>query len=114
APASYLNPTAIVEAGLRSGAQAVHPGYGFLSESSRLADAVVGAGLSWIGPPPEVVVLAGDKVACRTAFEKSGFPVLPAAGPLSSPEEAADAGREVGFAVMVKAVAGGGGIGMGV
>ena len=80
APASYLNPAAIVEAGLRSGAQAVHPGYGFLSESSRLAEAVVGAGLSWIGPPPEVLELAGDKVACRTAFEKSGFPVLPAGG----------------------------------
>jgi acetyl-CoA carboxylase biotin carboxylase subunit len=114
APASYLNPAAIVEAALRSGAQAVHPGYGFLSESPKLAEAVVDAGLSWIGPPPEVLELAGDKVACRTAFEKSGFPVLPAAGPLSSPEEAVDAARGVGFPLMVKAVAGGGGIGMGV
>ena len=113
APASYLNPAAIVEAALRSGAQAVHPGYGFLSESPKLAEAVMGAGLAWIGPPPEVLELAGDKVACRNAFEKTGFPVLPAAGPLGS-EDAVDAGREVGFPVMVKAVSGGGGIGMGV
>ena len=64
-------------AALRSGAQAVHPGYGFLSESPKLADAVMDAGLAWVGPPPEVLELAGDKVACRNAFEKSGFPVLP-------------------------------------
>jgi acetyl-CoA carboxylase biotin carboxylase subunit len=114
APASYLNPAAIVEASLRSGAQAVHPGYGFLSESPKLAEAVRDAGLAWVGPPPEVLELAGDKVACRNAFEKSGFPVLPGAGPLSSPEEAVAAGKDVGFPVMVKAVMGGGGIGMGV
>jgi acetyl-CoA carboxylase, biotin carboxylase subunit len=114
APASYLNPAAIVEAALRSEAQAVHPGYGFLSESPKLAEAVTDAGLTWVGPPPEVLELAGDKVACRNAFEKSGFPVLPGAGPLSSPEEAVAAGKDVGFPVMVKAVMGGGGIGMGV
>jgi acetyl-CoA carboxylase biotin carboxylase subunit len=113
APASYLNPAAIVEAALRSGAQAIHPGYGFLSESPKLAEAVTGAGLAWIGPPPDVLELAGDKVACRNAFEKTGFPVLPAAGPLTT-EDALDASREVGFPVMVKAVSGGGGIGMGV
>ncbi|MFN2543507.1 MAG: acetyl/propionyl/methylcrotonyl-CoA carboxylase subunit alpha [Actinomycetota bacterium] len=113
APASYLNPAAIVDAALRSGAGAVHPGYGFLSESPKLAEAVVGAGLSWIGPPPDVLELAGDKVACRNAFEKTGFPVLPAAGPLMA-DEAIEGGREVGFPVMVKAVSGGGGIGMGV
>src|SRR5436309_9065254 len=84
APASYLNPAAIVEAALRSGAQAVHPGYGFLSESPKLAEAVTGAGLAWIGPPPDALELAGDKVACRNAFEKTGFPVLPAAGPLTT------------------------------
>jgi acetyl-CoA carboxylase biotin carboxylase subunit len=114
APASYLNPAAIVEAALRSGAQAVHPGYGFLSESPKLAEAVLDAGIAWVGPPPEVLELAGDKVACRTAFEKSGFPVLPGAGPLSSPGEAVAAAKEVGFPVMVKAVMGGGGIGMGI
>jgi acetyl-CoA carboxylase biotin carboxylase subunit len=114
APASYLNPAVIVEAALRSGAQAVHPGYGFLSESAKFAGAVVDAGLAWIGPPPDVLELAGDKVACRTAFEKTGFPVLPAAGPFTSADEAVEASREVGFPVMVKAVAGGGGIGMSV
>jgi len=114
APASYLNPAAIVEAARRSGAQAVHPGYGFLSESPKLAEAVTDAGLVWVGPPPEVLELAGDKVACRNAFEKSGFPVLPGAGPLSSAEEAVAAGRDLGFPLMVKAVMGGGGIGMGV
>jgi acetyl-CoA carboxylase biotin carboxylase subunit len=114
APASYLNPAVIVEAALRSDAQAVHPGYGFLSESAKFAEAVVDAGLAWIGPPPDVLELAGDKVACRTAFEKTGFPVLPAAGPFTSAQEAVEASREVGFPVMVKAVAGGGGIGMSV
>jgi acetyl-CoA carboxylase, biotin carboxylase subunit len=114
APASYLNPAAIVEAARRSGAQAVHPGYGFLSESPKLAEAVTDAGLVWVGPPPDVLELAGDKVACRNAFEKSGFPVLPGAGPLSSADEAVAAGRDLGFPLMVKAVMGGGGIGMGV
>ena len=114
APASYLNPAAIVEAALRSGADAVHPGYGFLSESAKLAEAVVDAGVEWIGPPPDVLELAGDKVACRAAFEKSGFPVLPSAGPFTSSEEAIEASGEVGFPVMVKAVSGGGGIGMGI
>jgi acetyl-CoA carboxylase biotin carboxylase subunit len=114
APASYLNPGAVVEAARRSGARAVHPGYGFLSESPRLAEAVVGAGLTWIGPPPDVLELVGDKVACRAAFEKTGFPVLPAAGPLSSSEEAIEASGDIGFPLMVKAVMGGGGIGMGV
>jgi acetyl-CoA carboxylase, biotin carboxylase subunit len=114
APASYLNPAAIAEAALRSGAEAVHPGYGFLSESPKLAEAVAGAGLAWIGPPPHVLELAGDKVACRDAFAKTGFPVLPGAGPFATPDEAVEASREVGFPVMVKAVMGGGGIGMGV
>ena len=114
APASYLNPAAIVEAALRCEAEAVHPGYGFLSESPKLAEAVTEAGLVWVGPPPEVLELAGDKVACRNAFEKSGFPVLPGAGPLSSADEAVAAGADLGFPLMVKAVMGGGGIGMGV
>ena len=111
--ASYLAPAEHVRAARESGADAVHPGYGFLSESPKLAQAVVGAGLAWIGPPPDVLELAGDKVACRTAFEKTGFPVLPAVGPLASPEEAIGASRAVGFPLMVKAVMGGGGIGMG-
>jgi acetyl-CoA carboxylase biotin carboxylase subunit len=114
APLSYLNPAAIVEAALRSGAEAVHPGYGFLSESPKFAAAVIDAGIAWIGPPPDVLELAGDKVACRQAFDRSSFPILPGAGPFVSADEAVEAARAVGFPVMVKAVMGGGGIGMGV
>jgi acetyl-CoA carboxylase biotin carboxylase subunit len=113
APASYLNPAAIVGAALEAGAEAVHPGYGFLSENAMFARAVIGAGMTWIGPPPEVLELTGDKVAARAAFEASGFPVLPGAGPFTEVDEAVEAGVEVGFPLMVKAVMGGGGIGMG-
>jgi acetyl-CoA carboxylase, biotin carboxylase subunit len=114
APLSYLNPAAIVRAALDSGAEAVHPGYGFLSESPVLARAVEDAGLVWVGPPPEVLELAGDKVAAREAFEGSGFPVLTGAGPFTDPDQAVRGAASVGFPLMVKAVMGGGGIGMGV
>ncbi|HXJ65180.1 MAG TPA: biotin carboxylase N-terminal domain-containing protein [Actinomycetota bacterium] len=114
APASYLNPAAIIEAALRSGAEAVHPGYGFLSESPRFAAAVVDAGLAWIGPSPDVLELTGDKAACREAFARTGFPVLPGAGPFVEAGEALEAADGVGFPIMVKAVMGGGGIGMSV
>ncbi len=114
APASYLNPAAIVDAALRSGAEAVHPGYGFLSESPRFAAAVTAAGPAWIGPSPDVLELTGDKVACRMAFARTGFPVLPGAGPFVDVPSAVGAADEVGFPIMVKAVMGGGGIGMGV
>jgi acetyl-CoA carboxylase, biotin carboxylase subunit len=114
APLSYLNPAAIVQAALDSGAEAVHPGYGFLSESPMLARAVVDAGLAWVGPSPGVLELTGDKVAAREAFERSGFPVLPGSGAFTDPDGAALAAGAVGFPVMVKAVMGGGGIGMGV
>ena len=113
APSSYLNAEAIVRAALDTGAEAIHPGYGFLSENASFARAVIDAGLVWIGPPPEVLELTGDKLAAREAFERSGFPVLPGAGPVA-PGDALDAAREVGYPVMVKAVFGGGGIGMGV
>ena len=112
APLSYLNPGAIVRAALETGAQAVHPGYGFLSENAMFARAVLDAGLAWVGPSPEVLELAGDKVAARDAFQGSGFPVLPGAGPFTVPDEAVEAG--VGYPVIVKAVMGGGGIGMGI
>jgi acetyl-CoA carboxylase biotin carboxylase subunit len=113
-PASYLNPAAIVEAGLRSDADAVHPGYGFLAESAKFAGAVMDAGLAWVGPSPDVLELTGDKAASRRVFETTGFPVLPGAGPFTSADEAVDAASTVGYPVMVKAVMGGGGIGMGV
>jgi acetyl-CoA carboxylase biotin carboxylase subunit len=114
APLSYLNPAAIVQAALDSGTEAVHPGYGFLAERPMFARAVADAGLAWVGPSPEVLELTGDKVAARRAFEASGFPVLPGAGPVGSPDEAAEAAVELGYPLMVKAVMGGGGIGMGV
>ena len=114
APASYLNPAAIVEAALRSGAEAIHPGYGFLSESPKFAAAVADAGLTWIGPSPDVLELTGDKVASRRAFRETAFPVLPGEGPFTSADDAILAAGSVGFPVMVKAVMGGGGIGMGV
>jgi acetyl-CoA carboxylase biotin carboxylase subunit len=114
APLSYLNPAAIVRAALEREADAVHPGYGFLSEDPRFARAVADAGLAWVGPPPEVLELAGDKLAARRAFQDSGFPVLPGAGPFTAGDEAAASAGEVGYPVMVKAVMGGGGIGMGV
>jgi acetyl-CoA carboxylase biotin carboxylase subunit len=113
APLSYLNPAAIVDAARETGAEAVHPGYGFLAESPVLARAVRTAGITWVGPAPEVLELSGDKVAAREAFEGSGFPVLPGAGPFVEPEEAVAAAPAVGYPVMVKAVMGGGGIGMG-
>jgi acetyl-CoA carboxylase, biotin carboxylase subunit len=112
APLSYLNPAAIVRAALDVDADAVHPGYGFLAESPMFARAVLETGLAWVGPSPEVLGLAGDKVAARQAFAASGFPVLPGAGPFTTPGEAVGAG--LGFPVMVKAVMGGGGIGMGI
>jgi acetyl-CoA carboxylase biotin carboxylase subunit len=114
APASYSNPGAIVEAGLATGAEAVHPGYGFLAESASFARACLGAGLVWIGPSPDVLELTGDKVAARRAFERSDFPVLPGAGPFTDADEAVEAGKGLGFPLMVKAVMGGGGIGMGI
>jgi acetyl-CoA carboxylase, biotin carboxylase subunit len=114
APLSYLNPAAIVRAALDTGSEAVHPGYGFLSESPMLARSVTAAGLAWVGPPAEVLEVTGDKVAAREAFEGSGFPVLPGAGPFAEPDAAVSAAAEVGYPVMVKAVMGGGGIGMGV
>jgi acetyl-CoA carboxylase, biotin carboxylase subunit len=114
ATASYLNAPVIVRVALESGAEAVHPGYGFLSESPAFATAVLDAGLAWVGPEPKVLELTGDKVAAREAFQASEFPVLPGAGPFSSVHQARAAVAELGYPVMVKAVMGGGGIGMGV
>jgi acetyl-CoA/propionyl-CoA carboxylase biotin carboxyl carrier protein len=96
---SYLDVEAIVAAALASGAQAVHPGYGFLSENPVFAAAVVDAGLTWIGPPPEAIALMGDKARAKEAARGAGVPTVPA-------------GEDGGYPVVVKAVAGGGGKGM--
>jgi acetyl-CoA carboxylase, biotin carboxylase subunit len=114
ATASYLNAPVLVRAALDTGAEAVHPGYGFLSESPPFAAAVLDSGLAWVGPEPKVLELTGDKVAAREAFHASEFPVLPGAGPFFSADQARAAVAELGYPLMVKAVMGGGGIGMSV
>jgi 3-methylcrotonyl-CoA carboxylase alpha subunit len=115
APAqSYLVGERIVEAARSSGADAIHPGYGFLSENEDFARLVVDAGLVWIGPDPKSIEDMGDKERARLLAKAAGVPVLPgsarfAPGTLAGIEDAA---REVGFPLLVKASAGGGGIGM--
>ncbi|MFE0463187.1 acetyl/propionyl/methylcrotonyl-CoA carboxylase subunit alpha [Kitasatospora sp. NPDC058965] len=115
AKASYLNVPAIVEAAQQTGAQAVHPGYGFLSEDPDFAEICEAHGLVFIGPPPRVMQQLGDKAVARTLMAEAGLPVLPGStGALGSPAEAEALARQVGFPVILKAVAGGGGRGMAV
>jgi acetyl-CoA carboxylase, biotin carboxylase subunit len=116
AAASYLNIAAIVSAARAAGADAVHPGYGFLAENASFARACAEAGLTFIGPSPEAIALMGSKTAARTAAIKAGVPVVPGTErPLdgaASAEQIAAAALAVGYPLMVKAVAGGGGKGM--
>jgi acetyl/propionyl-CoA carboxylase alpha subunit len=99
--ASYLDPTEHVRAAREGGAGAIHPGYGFLAENPDFAEVVGAAGLIWIGPPPDVLRAAGDKLEARRVAERAGVPILPQGDP-----------DEVGFPLVVKAAAGGGGRGM--
>src|SRR5580692_3233765 len=113
--ASYLAIDKLLEAASRTGAEAIHPGYGFLAESAEFARAVIDAGVIWVGPPPEAIVAMGDKISARNLMADAGVPV--AAGtrePVSDVHAALAAARELGYPLMVKAAAGGGGIGMGV
>ena len=98
---SYLDPAEHVRAAREAGADAVHPGYGFLSESAELAEAVLEAGLIWVGPPPAALRAGGDKLAAKETARAAGVPVLPSGTP-----------EEIGFPLLVKAAAGGGGRGM--
>lgn len=112
--ASYLDAEKIVDAALRSGAEAVHPGYGFLSETPGLAEAVQAAGLAWVGPPPEAIRTMGDKINARRLVSAAGVPVNPGSDDALPDLDAAIAEAErIGYPVMVKAASGGGGIGMG-
>jgi acetyl-CoA carboxylase, biotin carboxylase subunit len=110
---SYLNVERILEAARRTGARAIHPGYGFLSENWRFAKACEEAGLVFVGPPWRVIQQMGDKVGARRAMRQAGVPVVPgSAGPVASVDEARQVAGEIGYPLMLKAAAGGGGIGM--
>ena len=113
---SYLNIETILDAARRAGADAVHPGYGFLAENAAFAAACRGAGLTFIGPSAEAIELMGSKTAARTAAVKAGVPVVPGTArpfPAGAPDaEILEASSAIGFPIVVKAVAGGGGKGM--
>jgi acetyl-CoA carboxylase biotin carboxylase subunit len=112
-PRSYLNMPAIIEAALRTGAQAVHPGYGFLSEVADFAEVCEASGLTFVGPPAAVIDRLGDKSAARAAMAEAGLPMLPGSiEPILDAEAAAKTAADIGYPVIVKAVAGGGGRGM--
>ena len=113
AAASYLNITAVIAAAEITGADALHPGYGFLAENAHFAEVVQECGLVWIGPPPEAIRSMGDKANARRTVTARGVPVLPGSSePLASREEAVALAETVGFPVILKASAGGGGKGM--
>ena len=112
APQSYLNIPNIIAAAEVSGADAVHPGYGFLSERAEFAEVVEKCGMVFIGPKAEHMRLMGDKVTARQTMIKANVPVLPGTDVLTSTEEALEAADRIGLPVILKASAGGGGRGM--
>ncbi len=110
---SYLNIPAIIAAAEVCDAHAIHPGYGFLAENARFAQICRESNIGFIGPAPESIELGGDKSRCREAVKAAGVPIVPGSeGLVRSPEEAASVARDIGYPVMVKAAAGGGGRGM--
>jgi acetyl-CoA carboxylase biotin carboxylase subunit len=110
---SYLAIDRVLDAARTAGVEAVHPGYGFLSENWRFAEACRAAGLVFVGPPAEVIRAMGEKTAARRRMAQAGIPVLPGSdGPVATVEAAREAAGVVGYPVMLKAAAGGGGIGM--
>ena len=110
---SYLNIARIVEAARESGADAIHPGYGFLAENADFAEAVAAAGLVFVGPKAEAIRLMGDKVSARRMAARAGVPTVPGSeGRVEGIDEARAAVAAIGFPVMIKAAAGGGGRGM--
>jgi acetyl-CoA carboxylase, biotin carboxylase subunit len=112
---SYLNAAAIIDAARKTGAAAVHPGYGFLAENAGFARQVITAGLTWVGPDPDAIEQMGDKIRARNLMERAGVPVSPGSRePVTDVAAAVAEADRIGYPVMVKAAAGGGGIGMGV
>ena len=110
---SYLNPVAILAAAEITGADAIHPGYGFLSENADFAQMVEEHGFTFIGPAPEHIRLMGDKIVAKATARVLGIPTVPGSeGPIGTEAEAVELAHEIGFPVLIKAVAGGGGRGM--
>jgi acetyl-CoA carboxylase biotin carboxylase subunit len=110
---SYLSVPAVLSAAEITGADAIHPGYGFLSESAYLAEVCEACHIKFIGPAPNIIRLLGDKARARRAMKKAGVPILPGSdGPIDGEEKALKVARELGYPVIIKAVAGGGGRGM--
>jgi acetyl-CoA carboxylase biotin carboxylase subunit len=110
---SYLDAAAVLAAARRTGAAAVHPGYGFLAENPAFARRVLDEGLTWVGPPPEAIEQMGDKINARNLMAAAGVPVSAGSTePVTSADAAAAEAARIGYPVMVKAAAGGGGIGM--
>ena len=113
APETYLSIPRLLDAARAAGVDAVHPGYGFLSENGRFAREVIGAGLAWVGPSPEAIEEMGDKLRARSRMVAAGVPVVPGSDPSARGDEALAAeARRIGFPILVKASAGGGGKGM--
>ncbi|NVJ91027.1 MAG: ATP-grasp domain-containing protein, partial [Methylocystaceae bacterium] len=110
---SYLNIQAILSAATITGADAIHPGYGFLSENANFAEMVEEHGFTFIGPTPEHIRMMGDKITAKRIAEETGMPIVPgSAGSVDSVSDALKIGEEFGYPVIVKATAGGGGRGM--
>ncbi len=110
---SYLVAEKIIAAAKSTGAQAIHPGYGFLSENAKFARAVREAGLVWIGPPPEAIEAMGDKIKSRQRMQAAGVPVVPGlTEPVADAKAAISAAEQIGYPIAIKAAAGGGGKGI--
>ena len=110
---SYLNMNKVIQAAVDTGADAIHPGYGFLSENAEFAERVAGAGLIFIGPQPHAIRVMGDKLAAKEAVAEYDIPMVPGVDhAIADYEEASAVCREIGYPVLIKAAAGGGGKGM--
>jgi pyruvate carboxylase len=109
---AYLDPDAIVAVAVRAGADAVYPGYGFLSENPALAEACASAGITFVGPTSDVLTLTGNKARAIAAARKAGVPTLASVEPSTDPDELVESAKELPYPLFVKAVAGGGGRGM--